>query len=110
MPSSPAPQLDGFDTHSNQGRFTGPHPNLLKRLGWAMYGLKKYFTRYGDKAAWDNLVVVTLSEFGRTSKQNSNAGTDHAEASVMFAAGGAVKGFQERQCLRRLRLQRRRRL
>jgi uncharacterized protein (DUF1501 family) len=86
-------QLDGFDTHSNQGRFTGQHPNLLKRLGWAMYALRKYFTQYHDRATWENLVIVTLSEFGRTSKQNSNAGTDHAEASVMFVAGGAVKGF-----------------
>lgn len=88
-------QLDGFDTHSNQGRFTGQHPNLLKRLGWAMYGLKKYFTLHRDKAAWENLVIVTLSEFGRTSKQNSNGGTDHAEASIMFVAGGAVKGFNK---------------
>jgi hypothetical protein len=88
-------QLDGFDTHSNQGRFTGQHPNLLKRLGWAMYGLKQYFTQYHDKASWENLVIVTLSEFGRTSKQNSNGGTDHAEASVMFLAGGALKGFNK---------------
>jgi uncharacterized protein (DUF1501 family) len=86
-------QLDGFDTHSNQGRFTGAHPNLLKRLGWAMYALRKYFTQYRDKASWDNTVIVTLSEFGRTSKENSNGGTDHAEASVMFVAGGAVRGY-----------------
>jgi uncharacterized protein (DUF1501 family) len=88
-------ELYGFDTHSNQGRFTGTQPNLLKQLGWAMYGLRKYFTNYADKATWDNLVIVTLSEFGRTSQQNSNAGTDHAEASVMFVAGGAVKGFNK---------------
>jgi uncharacterized protein (DUF1501 family) len=88
-------ELYGFDTHSNQGRFTGTQPNLLKRLGWAMYALRKYFTLYADKATWNNLVIVTLSEFGRTSQQNSNAGTDHAEASVMFVAGGAIKGFNK---------------
>jgi hypothetical protein len=88
-------ELGGFDTHSNQGRFTGTHPNLLRQLGWAMYALRKYFTLYADKANWNNLVIVTLSEFGRTSQQNSNSGTDHAEASVMFVGGGAVKGFNK---------------
>ena len=88
-------EFSGFDTHSNQGRFTGTHPNLLKRLGRAMYALRKYFTLYADRATWDKLVIVTLSEFGRTSQQNSNGGTDHAEASVMFVAGGAIKGFNK---------------
>ena len=41
------------------------------------------------------MVVVTLSEFGRTTKENSNEGTDHAEAGVMFVAGGAVKGYNK---------------
>lgn len=86
-------QLDGFDTHNNQGRFTGQHPNLLKRLGWAMYALRQYFKQHHDKANWENLVIVTLSEFGRSSKENSNGGTEHAEGSVMFLTGGAVKGF-----------------
>ncbi len=84
--------LDGFDTHSNQGAATGSHANLMKTIGWAMYGLRRYFTKYGDKASWQNVTVVTLSEFGRTSIQNSDGGTDHAEAGVMFAAGGAIKG------------------
>ena len=38
--------------------------------------------------------MVTLSEFGRTTIENSDNGTDHAEASVMYVAGGGVKGFQ----------------
>jgi hypothetical protein len=59
-----------------------------------MYALNKYFTRYSDKCRWDDLAVVTLSEFGRTSIENSDNGTDHAEASVMFAAGGGLKGFE----------------
>ncbi|HUS35848.1 MAG TPA: DUF1501 domain-containing protein [Verrucomicrobiae bacterium] len=86
-------QLDGFDTHSNQGRFAGGHPYLNRNIGWAMYALRKYFTNFSDKVNWDNLVVITLSEFGRTTVENSDAGTDHAEAGAMFVAGGAVKGY-----------------
>jgi hypothetical protein len=88
-------EFGGFDTHSNQGVLTGAHPRLQRSIGWAMYALKKYFTKYADKAKWDDLVVVTLSEFGRTSKENSDNGTDHAEAGVMFVAGGAVKGYNK---------------
>jgi len=86
-------ELGGFDTHSAQGGLTGAHPNLNRAIGWAIYGLYKYFTLYADRATWNNTIVVTLSEFGRTSRQNSDLGTDHAEASVMWVAGGAVKGY-----------------
>ncbi|MBM3846186.1 MAG: DUF1501 domain-containing protein, partial [Verrucomicrobia bacterium] len=86
-------QLDGFDTHSTQGGATGQHANLQRRIGWAMYALRKYFTRYADKAAWKDVVVVTLTEFGRTTQDNDDGGTDHAEAGVMWVAGGSVKGY-----------------
>ena len=85
-------ELGGFDTHSNQGGAEGTHSNLLRRIGWAIYALRKYFINHGDKATWDNMVIVTLSEFGRTTIQNANGGTDHAEASAMFLAGGGVRG------------------
>jgi uncharacterized protein (DUF1501 family) len=88
-------ETTGFDTHNSQGQLTGTHPNLQRRIAWAMYALKKYFTKYADKATWDNLVVITLSEFGRTSKENSTFGTDHAEAGVMWVAGGKVKGYNK---------------
>ena len=88
-------EFGGFDTHSNQGGVTGSHANLQRSIGWAMYALKKYFTKYADKTTWNNLVVVTLSEFGRTTVQNDDNGTDHAEAGVMFVAGGAVKGYNK---------------
>ncbi|MBI4324807.1 MAG: DUF1501 domain-containing protein [Chloroflexi bacterium] len=87
-------EFGGFDTHSNQGAVTGQHANLQRRIAWALYALRKYFLKYADKATWDNLIVVTLSEFGRTTVQNSDFGTDHAEAGVMFVAGGGVKGFK----------------
>ena len=88
-------QMDGFDTHQGQGTLTGPHPDLNRGIGWSMYALQKYFTRYADKATWENVVVVTLSEFGRTTVENSDQGTDHAEASMMLVAGGAVQGFNQ---------------
>lgn len=43
-------------------------------------------------AIWDKTVVVTLSEFGRTTIQNGSGGTDHAAASCLFAQGGPVNG------------------
>jgi len=88
-------EITGFDTHNSQGGITGTHPNLQRRIAWAMYALRKYFLTYHDQCTWDNLVVVTMSEFGRTSKQNTSLGTDHAEAGCMFLAGGAVKGYNK---------------
>ena len=88
-------EMGGFDTHSGQGTLTGSHPNLQRRIGWAIYALRKYFMNYGDRATWDNMIVVTLSEFGRTTVENSDRGTDHAEAGVMFIAGGGVKGYNK---------------
>ena len=86
-------ELGGFDTHGTQGGATGTHANLLQSVGWSMYALQKYFTLYADKATWENVVVVTLSEFGRTAVENNDDGTDHAEAGVMYVAGGGVKGY-----------------
>jgi uncharacterized protein (DUF1501 family) len=92
-------ELGGFDTHSLQGSATGTHANLQRNIGWAIYALRKYFSTYGRDSVsgarvnWNDVVVVTLSEFGRTSKENTTTGTDHAEAGPMFVAGGAVKGY-----------------
>jgi uncharacterized protein (DUF1501 family) len=93
-------QLDGFDTHTAQGAATGSQANLLRRVGGGIYALQQYFKTYGRggpqavagaKADWNDVIVVTLSEFGRTTDENASLGTDHAEANVMFVAGGAVK-------------------
>ncbi len=88
-------EIGGFDTHKAQGTLNGQHPYLNRAIGWSMYALRKYFTLYADKTAWDNVVVVTLSEFGRTTIQNSDLGTDHAEAGVMFIGGGKIKGYNK---------------
>ncbi|MEI7533592.1 MAG: DUF1501 domain-containing protein [Verrucomicrobiae bacterium] len=94
-------EYSGFDTHNVQGSVTGSHANLMRRLGWAMYSLRKYFMIYGKggtnpmpgaKVGWNDIVVVTLSEFGRTTVENGSAGTDHAEAGAMFVAGGGITG------------------
>ena len=96
-------ELGGFDLHQAAGSASvsgsGSHEKLQRAIGWAIYGLRKYFTLYGRdnvsgaKVNWNDVVVVTLSEFGRTSVENADKGTDHAEAGAMFVAGGAVQGF-----------------
>ena len=90
-------ELGGFDTHLQQiqnGNSTlGNHADLQRVIGWSMYALRKYFSLYAANVSWNNLVVVTLSEFGRTTRENNDNGTDHAEAGAMWVAGGAVKGF-----------------
>jgi len=101
-------ELNGFDTHKAQGGASSnnasTHPQLNKVIGWSMYALQKFFQRYGRggtnalpgaTTSWDDVVVVTLSEFGRTTIQNSDVGTDHAEAGVMFIGGGAIKGYNK---------------
>lgn len=85
-------EVGGFDTHDNQGGVNGQHADLQSRIAWAIYALRKYFKNHSSKVSWENLVVVTLTEFGRTTVQNSNNGTDHAEAGLMWVAGGNVKG------------------
>lgn len=86
-------ELGGFDTHNLQGAATGAHANLQRTIGWSIYALRKYFSQYANRVDWNNVVIVTLSEFGRTTKQNTTAGTDHAEAGAMFVAGGGIKGY-----------------
>ena len=94
-------ELGGFDTHLQQVQGTlasnqsvlGNHADLQRVIGWSMYALRKYFTLYANQASWNNVVVVTLSEFGRTSRENNDNGTDHAEANAMWVAGGSVKGY-----------------
>jgi uncharacterized protein (DUF1501 family) len=86
-------EMGGFDTHNNQGGVTGDHADLQKRIAWAIYGLRQYFRHNADHVSWNNLLIVTLTEFGRTTVQNSNNGTDHAEAGLMWVAGGGAKGY-----------------
>ena len=86
-------EMGGFDTHTGQvtagATHLGSHANLLRRVAWAYHALWRYFSA---KNMWDKVVVVTMSEFGRTSSDNASLGTDHGESSVMYVAGGGVTG------------------
>jgi uncharacterized protein (DUF1501 family) len=77
----------GWDNHVNEGGAQGQLSNLLKDLG---QGLAAFHQDLGDRM--QNIVVVTMSEFGRTAKENGNRGTDHGHANCMFVMGGDVKG------------------
>jgi len=77
----------GWDNHVNEGGVQGQLSNLLKDLG---QGLAAFHQDMGDRM--ENVVFVTMSEFGRTAKENGNRGTDHGHANCMFVMGGDVKG------------------
>ena len=79
--------IGGWDTHTNQGQINGRQANLLGQLA---QGYQALFRDLREQ--WDKLIVVTVTEFGRTSKENGSAGTDHAHAGAMFVAGGRVRG------------------
>jgi uncharacterized protein (DUF1501 family) len=80
-------EITGWDTHANQGGATGQMANRLKEFG---DGLAAFYRDLGDGMA--DVVVLTMSEFGRTARENGNRGTDHGHANVMFAMGGDVRG------------------
>ena len=90
-------QLGGWDLHTAQGAINGRHAELLS---WIAYGFRSLHIVLSGAATdprnyasiWDDTLVVTLSEFGRTTLENGSVGTDHAAASCMFAAGGTVNG------------------
>jgi len=77
----------GWDNHVNEGGVQGQLSNLLKDLG---AGLAAFHQDMGDRM--QDIVAVTMSEFGRTAKENGNRGTDHGHANCMFVMGGGVKG------------------
>ncbi len=79
--------IGGWDTHVNEGAGQG---QLAGRLTELSQSLSSFWTDLGDLA--ESTVVVTMSEFGRTVKENGNRGTDHGHANVMFVMGGPVKG------------------
>jgi uncharacterized protein (DUF1501 family) len=77
----------GWDNHVNEGGAQGQLANLLRDLGQS---LAAFSQDMGDRM--EDIVVVTMSEFGRTAHENGNRGTDHGHANCMFVLGGAVKG------------------
>lgn len=81
--------LGGFDTHVNQGTDKGPLANQLKVLGT---GLSQLSEALGP--TFDKTMVMVVSEFGRTVKENGNAGTDHGHGNAIWLMGGKVNGGQ----------------
>lgn len=78
--------LGDFDTHSQQ---KGKHEGLLRILADNLDTFAKVMKQAGR---WQDVVVVTYSEFGRKAKENSSGGTDHGLAAAHLAMGGSVKG------------------
>jgi uncharacterized protein (DUF1501 family) len=79
--------VGGWDTHVNQGGATG---QLAQRLDDFAQSISAFATDLGD--GMENVVVITMSEFGRMARQNGNGGTDHGHAGAMFVMGGPVRG------------------
>jgi uncharacterized protein (DUF1501 family) len=77
----------GWDNHVNEGGAQGQLSNLLRDLGQSLVA---FYQDMGDRMA--DVVVVTMSEFGRTARENGNRGTDHGHANCMFVMGGDIKG------------------
>lgn len=78
---------EGWDTHANQGSARGQLASRLREFG---DGLGALYADLGDRMR--NVVVVTMTEFGRALKQNGAGGTDHGHASSLFVMGGPVAG------------------
>lgn len=77
----------GWDTHVNQGGAQGQLANRLTEFG---RGIAALYADLGDRMA--DVVILTMSEFGRTARQNGNNGTDHGHATAFFVLGGDVRG------------------
>jgi uncharacterized protein (DUF1501 family) len=77
----------GWDTHSNQGAARGQLANRLQDFSQSIAALYKDL---GERMS--NIVILTMTEFGRTIRQNGSGGTDHGHASCLFALGGPVAG------------------
>jgi uncharacterized protein (DUF1501 family) len=83
--------VGGWDTHANQCQPNDPTlgnlPNRLREVG---QGLAALYNDLGDRM--NDVVILTMSEFGRTVRQNGTGGTDHGHATCFFAMGGSIKG------------------
>ncbi|SVE19494.1 uncharacterized protein METZ01_LOCUS472348, partial [marine metagenome] len=88
-PSIAVFDLDGFDTHAAQGGDDGLHADHLEEINDIVEELKNHL---GD--SFDNTLILTLTEFGRTVKQNGGNGTDHGWGSAILMAGGLLKSAQ----------------
>jgi uncharacterized protein (DUF1501 family) len=79
--------IGGWDHHVNEGSTQG---QIANALGDFSQSIAAFWNDLGDLG--EDTVVVTMSEFGRTARENGNRGTDHGHANVMFVLGGPVRG------------------
>ena len=79
--------IGGWDHHVNEGAAEGQLANVLTDFSQS---IAAFWADLGDLG--EDTVIVTMSEFGRTARENGNRGTDHGHANVMFVLGGPVKG------------------
>jgi len=79
--------IGGWDHHVNEGAVEGQLSNVL---GDFSQSIAAFWTDLGDLG--EDTIVVTMSEFGRTARENGDRGTDHGHANVMFVLGGPVRG------------------
>jgi uncharacterized protein (DUF1501 family) len=78
--------LDGFDTHANQPE---RHAALLEQLAQGCAALHAELARRGG---WNDTLIITYSEFGRSARENMARGTEHGGAAAHFVMGGRVRG------------------
>ena len=79
--------IGGWDHHVNEGAVDGQLGNVLREFAQA---IAAFWIDLGSLA--ENTVLITMSEFGRTARENGDRGTDHGHANVMFLMGGPVRG------------------
>ena len=82
--------MGGWDTHVNEVGARPAMGQLATLLGQFGNALAAFYQDLGDRMA--DVTVVTMSEFGRTARENGSRGTDHGHANVMFALGGGIRG------------------
>jgi uncharacterized protein (DUF1501 family) len=79
--------VGGWDTHVNEG---GADGYLANRIGELGRGLATLANELGPQ--WNNTLVIVVSEFGRTFRENGDHGTDHGHGSVYWVLGGSISG------------------
>ena len=81
--------LVGFDTHALQGNEGGNQSNMIRQIDMIISDLRLQMSKY-----WEDTIVVTVTEFGRTASENGTKGTDHGYASCIMLAGGLLSKSQ----------------
>ncbi|MDC1079060.1 DUF1501 domain-containing protein [Candidatus Pelagibacter sp.] len=82
-------EVNGFDTHAAQGGVDGTHTRCLVEMDDIIKNLKENL-----KEAYKDTIILTVTEFGRTIKQNGGNGTEHGYGTAIFMAGGLLKKSQ----------------